>query len=91
MYDQISACVRACVRWSFVSLTVLAGREIIHILSEPRVAPVFRRGPPHVRDPILFSKRAAAAESEQNRIHPAEHCPPTLFLLGWGEKGERKQ
>lgn len=86
MFHQISA----CVRWSFVSLTVLAGREIIHILPEPRVAPAFRRAPPHVRDPILPRKHAAAAESEQDRIHPAEHCPPTLFLLGWGKKGERK-
>lgn len=91
MYDQISACVRACMHALVLCLPVLAGREIIHILSEPREAPVLRRAPPHVRDPILFCKRAAAAESEQNRTHPAEHCPPTLFLLGWGKRGESER
>lgn len=48
--------LRACMRRSFVCLTVLARREIIHIMFERRVAPVFQRALPHVRERILFSE-----------------------------------
>lgn len=60
-------CVCACMCWPFVCLTVLAGQEIIHILSEPRMAPVFQKAPPHVRDRILLCKEQwPRVEAEYN-------------------------
>lgn len=56
-------CVCACMCWPFVCLTVLAGREIIHILSEPRMAPVFQKAPPHVRD---VKEQRPRVEAEYN-------------------------
>lgn len=82
-------CARACMRWPIVCLTALAGREIIHILSQAPRGSSVSEGPATCAwsDSVVWKSSGRA--SEQNIIQPAQHCQSVPFLWGWS-KGDRE-